>query len=82
MTPSHHTEAVEDSFEAKVLVALEGLQKDMKSIIGNGQPGRLQIVEASVSDHGKTINRMVGGLVLLSSGAVIAVIGLIVKVIR
>jgi hypothetical protein len=50
----------EDSFEAKVLVALAELNKDMKSIVGNGKKGRLDIVEEQTSRNTRYINITIG----------------------
>lgn len=50
----------EDSFEAKVLVALAELNKDMKSIVGNGKKGRLDIVEEKTDRNTRYINITIG----------------------
>ena len=37
-----------DNFEAHVIEVLAELQADMKSLVGNGQPGRITKIETNV----------------------------------
>jgi hypothetical protein len=53
-------------FEREVIKALAELTTDMKSIVGNGQPGRLDYVEKDVKALSRTQNRIIGALLFLS----------------
>jgi hypothetical protein len=47
-------------FEAQVLADLSVLKSQMKEVVGNGQPGRLAIVEGRLRMHEQTMQRMKG----------------------
>jgi hypothetical protein len=53
-------------FEREVIKALAELTTDMKTIVGNGQPGRLDYVEKDIKLLSRTQNRIIGALVFLS----------------
>jgi len=48
-------------FETKVLEGLTELKTEMRALVGNGQPGRLQLLEKRVEGHERFVQR-VGGL--------------------
>ena len=54
-------------FEQRVLEDLAMLKTQMKSIVGNGQPGRLQHIESSVERHDATLQKFAGAGVLFGS---------------
>ena len=47
-------------FEAQVLADLCVLKSQMKEVVGNGQPGRLAVLESRVLDHEKSVQRLKG----------------------
>jgi hypothetical protein len=47
-------------FEAQVLSDLAALKAQMKALLGNGQPGRLNVIEAKVERHEALVNRAAG----------------------
>jgi hypothetical protein len=47
-------------FEAQVLADLRVLKNQIEQVLGNGQPGRLSQLEARVSDHEKSVQRLKG----------------------
>jgi hypothetical protein len=47
-------------FEGAVLSDLGVLKNQMLQIVGNGQPGRLSLLEGRMSEHEKTVQRMKG----------------------
>jgi hypothetical protein len=47
-------------FEAQVLADLCVLKSQMKEVVGNGQPGRLALLEGRVLDHEKSVQRLKG----------------------
>ena len=47
-------------FEGQVLADLSVLKSQMKEIVGNGQPGRLTLLESRSFDHERTMQRMKG----------------------
>jgi hypothetical protein len=56
-------------FETQVLADLSVLKSQMRSLLGNGQPGRLHALEARVERHEGVVQRAkgmgaVGGLLL------------------
>jgi hypothetical protein len=55
-------------FEERVLEDLATLKAQMKSLLGNGQPGRLQQLEERVTQHEGLVQRVAGG------GAVVGVL--------
>lgn len=48
-------------FEREVLEGLAQLKTEMRALVGNGQPGRLQLLEKRVEGHERFLQR-VGGL--------------------
>ena len=51
-------------FERRVLEDLSMLKTQIVSLVGNGQPGRLHHLEASVSRHDRILQRLAGAGVL------------------
>ena len=49
-----------DGFERQVLADLATLKAHMASLLGNGQPGRLQKIEARVEEHEGLLQRAIG----------------------
>lgn len=47
-------------FEAQVLADLSVLKSQMKEVVGNGQPGRLAVLEGRILDHEKSVQRLRG----------------------
>jgi hypothetical protein len=47
-------------FEGQVLADLCVLKSQMKEIVGNGQPGRLALLEGRMQDHEQTVQRLKG----------------------
>jgi hypothetical protein len=47
-------------FEAQVLADLCVLKSQMKEVVGNGQPGRLALLEGRILDHEKSVQRLKG----------------------
>jgi hypothetical protein len=47
-------------FEAQVLADLSVLKSQMKEVVGNGQPGRLAVLEGRILDHEKSVQRLKG----------------------
>jgi hypothetical protein len=47
-------------FEARVLADLSVLKSQMREIVGNGQPGRLAVLEGRMHDHEKVVQRLKG----------------------
>ena len=47
-------------FEAQVLADLAVLKSQMKEVVGNGQPGRLALLESRQLDHERTVQRLKG----------------------
>ena len=47
-------------FEQRVLADLSTLKAEMKSLVGNGQPGRLKQIEQRVEKHEAVVQRAVG----------------------
>lgn len=54
-----------NEFEATVLSDLAQLKADMRWLIGNGNPGRLQELEARVTQHETVLQRGAGIAVAL-----------------
>lgn len=52
-------------FQTDVLVALERLETNMESLVGNGQPGKISQIESRQDEHGSRLDRLWGGLILL-----------------
>ena len=48
-------------FEKEVLEHLTELRTEMRALVGNGQPGRLQLLEKRVEGHERFVQRA-GGL--------------------
>lgn len=48
------------AFETAVLSDLAVLKTQMKEVVGNGQPGRLALLENRVLDHEKSVQRLKG----------------------
>jgi hypothetical protein len=49
-----------ESFEDVVMADLAVLKTQMKEVVGNGQPGRLALLESRLLDHEKTVQRLKG----------------------
>jgi hypothetical protein len=47
-------------FEGQVLADLSVLKSQMRQVLGIGQPGRLNQLEARMQDHEKVVQRMKG----------------------
>jgi hypothetical protein len=47
-------------FEGQVLADLSVLKSQMRQVLGIGQPGRLNQLEARMHDHEKTVQRLKG----------------------
>jgi hypothetical protein len=47
-------------FEGRVLADLSVLKSQMKEVFGNGQPGRLALLENRMREHEKTVQRIKG----------------------
>ena len=47
-------------FQRQVLADLATLKAQMRTLLGNGQPGRLQEIEARVEKHEAMVNRASG----------------------
>jgi len=47
-------------FEERVLADLATLKTEMKTLLGNGQPGRLRRMEQRVEEHEALVQRAVG----------------------
>ncbi len=47
-------------FEGQVLADLSALKSQMNSLLGVGQPGRLNLLEERVERHEETVQRMKG----------------------
>lgn len=47
-------------FEAQVLADLSVLKSQMKEVVGNGQPGRLAVLEGRILDHERSVQRLKG----------------------
>ncbi|HSE49745.1 MAG TPA: hypothetical protein VLA96_11100 [Terriglobales bacterium] len=47
-------------FEQQVLADLTELKTQMKLLLGNGQPGRVQLLESRVEHHEALVQRAVG----------------------
>lgn len=58
-------------FEAQVLADLAVLKTQMKQVVGNGQPGRLALLEGRLLEHEKSMQRMKG--VAAAFGALLTV---------
>lgn len=52
-------------FQTDVLVALERLEVNMESLVGNGQPGRIKLIEDDVISANSRLDRLWGGLIIL-----------------
>jgi len=48
------------TFEEQVLADLATLKTQMRALMGNGQPGRLQQIEARVERHEGVLQRAIG----------------------
>ena len=62
-------------FEDRVLADLATLKVEMKTLIGNGQPGRLRQVELRVEQHEAMVQRFTGVGALIASGLTLLHIG-------
>jgi len=47
-------------FEEQVLSDLAALKSEMKTLLGNGQPGRLRQLEQRVDQHEAVVQRLTG----------------------
>lgn len=47
-------------FEGQVLADLSVLKSQMKQVMGIGEPGRLNQLEARIQDHERTVQRLKG----------------------
>ena len=52
-------------FEKQVLSDLAILKTEMKQLVGNGQPGRLQQIEERVEEHEKKAQQLAGMAALI-----------------
>jgi hypothetical protein len=67
-------------FEAQVLADLCVLKSQMASLLGNGQPGRLGILEARVEKHELGLQRARG--VAIAFGAVLTLVEFAMRYLR
>lgn len=56
-----------NEFEQQVLSDLATLKSEMKALVGNGQPGRLRMIEEKVDRHESVINRAAGMVGLIGA---------------
>lgn len=54
-------------FQTDVLVALERLEVNMEALVGNGQPGRIKLVEDAVNSLANWRNVIVGGGIVIAA---------------
>jgi hypothetical protein len=54
-------------FESQVLQELSVLKAQMQQLLGIGQPGRLQQLEARVDSHERAVQRLKGVIAALSA---------------
>jgi hypothetical protein len=47
-------------FELQVLADLAELKTQMRLLVGNGQPGRVQVIEARLEKHEMLVQRAIG----------------------
>jgi hypothetical protein len=52
-------------FQTDVMVTLERLETHIESLVGNGQPGRIKLIEDKQEEHSSRLNLLWGGLILL-----------------
>lgn len=52
-------------FQTDVMVTLERLETHIESLVGNGQPGRIKLIEDKQESHSSRLNLLWGGLILL-----------------
>ena len=57
--------STDNGFKFYVVETLTSLETNMASLVGNGQPGRVKILEDKVEQHGKYIYGAIIGLVVL-----------------
>jgi len=69
-----------NEFEGQVLTDLSVLKSQMDSLIGNGQPGRLCVLEARVEKHELGMQRVRG--FVLASGVLLTVVEFALKYFR
>jgi hypothetical protein len=67
-------------FESQVLADLGELKAQMRSLIGNGQPGRIKELEARVERHEAYVQRISGVFAL--GGGVITLIHIVLDYLR
>ncbi len=67
-------------FEGQVLADLRVLKSQMDQLMGIGQPGRLTQIEARVSQHERSVQRLKG--LAGAAGAVLTVINLAIDYFR
>ena len=53
------------TFETQVLADLTDLKNQVRSLMGNGQPGRIRVLELHVEQHEKFIQRATGLLLII-----------------
>jgi hypothetical protein len=67
-------------FEAQVLADLSVMKSQMASLLGNGQPGRLGILEARVEKHELGMQRVRG--FAIAFGALMTLVEFAIKYLR
>jgi hypothetical protein len=67
-------------FEAQVLADLGELKAQMRSLLGNGQPGRIKELEARVDRHEAYVQRVTG--VIAVGTALLSVLHLVLDYLR
>ena len=67
-------------FETTVLEDLATLKSEMKALVGNGQPGRLRLLESKVEEHETTVQRVAGSGVVL--GALLTLVHLAIDYLK
>lgn len=56
-----------DEFQIHVVETLAELKTDMHNLVGNGQPGRVRVLEKKVEDLGKWRWLITGGIIAVSA---------------
>lgn len=52
-------------FQTDVMVTLERLETHIEALVGNGQPGKIKLIEDKQDEHATRLDRLWGGLILL-----------------
>lgn len=60
-----------EEFQAHVIETLASLKTHMEGLVGNGQPGRINLIEEKVTVLGKDISRAKGWAAGIGSAALV-----------